>query len=209
MGDITIAGEPVDDPFERLAAYASRYSRTLRLYDLAAQGDPNVLTAEEVERTRVIASRISHRERDWFVERAEGAPWTALAPDADLADADPDADDGVYVRANALFEFFRTDAPRGVNLAKTSKVLHLKRPSLIPLLDSHLERRYRRLARQAALRHPAYGHRRMYWAAIRDDLALNRESIAALKQKCAAHEREEVQQVSRLTDLRVMDILTW
>lgn len=209
MGDITIAGEPVADPFERLAAYAGRHAKTLRLYDLAGGGEPNALTADEVERTRVIASRISNRERDWFVARAVDAPWNNVSPDADLGDADPAVQDGLYGRVNALFEFFRSEAPRGVNMAKISKVLHLKRPALIPLLDSHLERRYRRLARQAALRQPAHGYRRMYWAAIRDDLLLNRQGIAALKQQCATHEREDVQRVSLLTDLRVMDILTW
>jgi len=209
MGDITIVGERVTDPFERLVDYAHEYAGKLVRYDLAGRGAPDSLSRTEVERTRVIASRISNRERDWFLQRGQDAPWTEVDADADLDRADPADEHGVYDKANALYEHFRADAPRGVNMAKISKVLHLKRPALIPLLDSHLERRYRRLARQAALRHPARGYRRMYWAAVRDDLIANREGIAALKQRCAEDERETVRRVSKLTDLRVMDILTW
>ena len=34
---VTIASEQVPDPFERLVAYATRYSATLIRYDLAGQ----------------------------------------------------------------------------------------------------------------------------------------------------------------------------
>jgi hypothetical protein len=206
---VTIAGEVLPDPFERLAAYAGRYSATLVHYDLAAQNDSFALSPDEVRRTRKIASRISDRERDWFLERGQSAPWAHTDPSADLGDADPGHEGGLYDRANALYQHFRTDAPRNVNMAKISKVLHLKRPALIPLLDSHLERRYRRLARQAALRYPARGYSRLYWAAIRDDLLLNRDSITALRSRLAEDDREAVRRLIQLSDLRVLDILTW
>jgi hypothetical protein len=209
MCSITIAGSLVPDPFEKLVAYASRYSGTLLRYDLAGQDDPNALPPEEVERTRVIASRISHRERDWFVERGQNAPWTDVQPDADLGHADPGDEGGLYDHAEALYQHFRTNAPRNVNMAKISKVLHLKRPALVPLLDSHLERKYRSLARQAAGQHPARGYRRTYWAPIRDDLRLNRKCITVLKARCAQDDREQVRLLAQLTDLRVLDILTW
>jgi hypothetical protein len=206
---ITIAGKRVPDPFERLAAYASRYSSTLIRYDLAGQDEPFTLSRDEVRRTRKIASRISDRERDWFVERGQTAPWTQVEADADLGDADPEQEGGLYDRADALYQHFRSEAPRNVNMAKISKVLHLKRPALVPLLDSHLEREYRSLARQAARRYPARGYSRLYWAAIRDDLLLNRDSIAALRSRFAKDDREAVRRLSQLTDLRVLDILTW
>ena len=206
---VTIAGEEVVDPFERLVAYAGRYSATLIRYDLAAQDDPFSLSRDEVRRTRKIASRISDRELAWFLERGQSAPFTHVDPDADLGDADPGHEGGLYDRADALFEHFRSDAPRNVNMAKISKVLHLKRSALVPLLDSHLERRYRRLARQAALSYPARGYNRLYWAAIRDDLLLNRDSITALRSRFAEDDREAVHRLIPLSDLRVLDILTW
>jgi hypothetical protein len=206
---VTIAGEEVPDPFEKLVAYASRYSATLIRYDLAGQDDPFALSHDEVRRTRRIASRISDRERDWFVERGQSAPWTHVDANADLGDADPGHEGGLYDWADALYQHFRTDAPRNVNMAKISKVLHLKRPALVPLLDSHLERKCRRLARQAALRYPARGYSRLYWAATRDDLLLNRDSITALRGRSAEDDREAVRRLSQLTGLRVLDILTW
>ncbi|MGR6967020.1 DUF6308 family protein [Geodermatophilus sp. URMC 61] len=206
---ITIAGEQVPDPFNRLTAYASAYSGTLLRYDLAGQDDPDTLSSDDVQRTRKIASRISNRERDWFLDRAQTAPWNDVEPEADLGDADPGEAGGLYDRADALYRHFSSDAPRNVNTAKISKVLHLKRPGLVPVLDSHLARAYRRQARRAALDHPARGYRRMYWAPIRDDLLHNRDSITALKDRCATDDREHVRRLAQLTDLRALDILTW
>jgi hypothetical protein len=206
---ITIAGKQVTNPFDQLAIYANRYGGTLLHYDLADPVDPFALSAEDIRRTRKIASRISDRELAWLLERAQSAPWKDVAPDADLGDADPGAGGGLYDQADALYQHFRTDAPRGVNIAKISKVLHPKRPALVPILDSHLTTTYRRDARRAALRHPGRGYRRMYWAAIRDDLVANRGCITALKARCAQDDREPVRRLAQLTDLRVLDILTW
>lgn len=191
-----------------MRAYADR-ARTLTGYDLAGQQDPFSLSRAEVVRTRVIASRINNRELSWFLERGETAPWCDLELDVDLADADPEHKDGLYDRADGLYRHFQGGRPRGVNTAKISKVLHLKRPALFPILDSHLLKTYRRAARRAADRYPARGHRYMYWAAIRDDLLRNRPCIAELKTACASDEREDVHRLSQLTDLRVLDILTW
>lgn len=206
---ITVAGEQVPSPFERLVTYASDYSGTVRRYDLAEQADAFALSREDVQRTRVIASRISNRELDWLVARGESAPWGQVDPAADLVDADPGEKGGLYDHANTLYEHFRSDAPRNLNIAKISKVLYLKRPALMPILDSHLLGTYRRHARQAALRYPDRGHRRMYWAAIRDDLLHNRERIVALKAACARDDRDEVRRLEQLSDLRILDILTW
>ncbi len=209
MGDITIAGKRVDDPFGRLVAYASEHAGTVRRYDLAGQDDPDLLPLNEVARTWIIASRINKRERRWFEERGADAPFTAVPLEADLGDADPGEADGLYDRADALFQHFNRARPRGINMGKISKVLHPKRPALFPLLDSRVERRYRRAARHAAMQYPARGYHRMYWAAVRDDLVLNRPNLTALKEQCAADSRDDVKQLALLTDLRVMDMLTW
>ncbi|MEU2349876.1 DUF6308 family protein [Modestobacter sp. NPDC049651] len=209
MCDITIAGQEVTNPFERLVTYALRYAATLRRYDLGGSGDPSTLSAEDVARTRVIASRISHRERDWFVARGRSAPWADVPLAADLGDADPALEGDLYDRLGALYEHFRVDAPRNVSMAKISKVLHLKRRALVPVLDSHLEQTYRIPARRAAVRYPARGYKRMYWAAIRDDLLANRDGITVLKARAAQDEREQVRLLAELSDLRVLDILTW
>lgn len=206
---ITIAGRQVTNPFEQLVSYAERYGGTLLHYDLADPGAPFALSAEDIQRTRKIASRISNRELAWLLERAQTAPWRDVAPDADLGDADPGEEGGLYDRADALYQHFRTAAPRGVNIAKISKVLYPKRPALVPILDSRVTAMYHRAARRAALRHPARGYRRMYWAAIRDDRIANRDCLAALKARCGQDDREPVRRLAQLTDLRLLDILTW
>jgi hypothetical protein len=50
--------------------------------------------------------------------------------DADLADAAPGSSE--FDAMTALYWHFGDGAPKGVNFAKISKVLHLKNPSLFP-----------------------------------------------------------------------------
>ncbi|SDO46769.1 hypothetical protein [Geodermatophilus sp. DSM 45219] len=83
-----VADTWVDDPLSVLTGYAHRYGKTLRIYDYAGPGGPSVLTMEEIVRTRVIASRISHAEARWLLHRSEDAPWWVAAADADLATVD-------------------------------------------------------------------------------------------------------------------------
>lgn len=135
-----------------------------------------MITAEEIARTHKVRSRISHAQRDWFIRTAVDAPWAAVPIDAQLVDADPHVSGELYDRAEALYDHFRTAAPRHVGVAKISKVLHLKRPGLFPILDSKVMAFYRLHARAAAARYPHRGRRAMFWAAIRDDVCANLDS---------------------------------
>ncbi len=117
---IVVADVPVADPLGRLKIYAARV-RTLTEYDLAGQGDPSRLTRAEVVRTRVIASRISNHELMWFLERSRTAGWSDVEPDADLRDADPGREAGLYDRAEALYGHFRTASPRGVSAPRSAR----------------------------------------------------------------------------------------
>ncbi len=210
MARLRIADSWVDDPLSTLAAYAHRYGKTLRVYDYAGAGDPAVLTMEEIARTRVIASRISHAEARWLLRRSEDAPWPAISADADLRDAGPGGDGSAYWPALDLWKHLYSDRPSGFSTAKLHKVLHLKRPALYPILDSRLVRRYRRLARRQGQARPDLG-RYQYWPAIREDLIANTESgaLAELREQISASSDPAVKAMSRLTDLRLLDICTW
>ncbi len=210
MVRLRIADSWVDDPLTVVSGYARDLSKTLRVYDDAGAGDPAVLTMEEIARTRVIASRISHAEARWLLHRAEGAPWSAVAADADLRDADPDDDGSAYWPALDLWKHLYSDRPSGFSTAKLHKVLHLKRSALYPILDSRLMQRYRRLARRQGQARPDLG-RYQYWPAIRDDLIVNTESgaLVELREQLDASSDPAVQALSRLTDLRLLDICTW
>ena len=110
---LTVAGRVVPDPMEIWQDYARR-TRTLHGYDLAGTGDPAILTASEVERTRIIASRISRKECVRLVNRAAEAPWALVAVDADLADADPSRRGGLFDQAAALYWHFTTPHEAGL-----------------------------------------------------------------------------------------------
>lgn len=205
-GTFLIAGESLnlEAALKRLARYPRQ---TPPIYDLPGPGLPNVITIEEIRRTRRVSSRISQVQGEWFVSAASSAPWVPI--DADLRDADAGQTNGPYDAMVSLYNHFKSNAPTGVNLAKISKVLHLKRPNLFPILDSRLLRRYATAARRAAKAYPARHHKKMYWAAIRFDLINNSTALAALRSQLSNHAEPEVRNLGGVTDLRLLDMLTW
>jgi len=205
---LEIADHVVPDPFAVLRTYASR-RRTLQTYDVPGAGDPRSLVMEEITRTRVISSRISVREANWFLKRAIDAPWDHVPHDADLREADPAERGGLYDGIETLYRHFRADSPRGIAGAKVSKVLHLKRPAVYPILDSHLLKTYAVPARREGRAHPTRGSRHLYWAAIREDLIHNSAALATVRQQLSQDTDPNVQECAKLTDLRLMDICTW
>ncbi len=208
---LTVAGEPVADCIGKLTSYARRYGRTLQRYDYAGPGHAEVLEMEEIVRTRVIASRISRAEANWLIRRSEeDAPWVDVPLESDLRSVDSTTPGSPYQDMLALYRHFYSDRPRGFSVAKLSKVLHLKRPGLYPILDSHLMKRYRRQARAHGRQRPELG-RYQYWPAIRADLLLNDEAGAFndLRRELSSSPDGAVRDLTRLTDLRLLDICSW
>jgi len=192
---------------QALAIFRSYRIKTVDAYDLKGVGDPNLITLEEASRTRAVSSRLSNQHAAWFVARSQTAPWPL--PEADLADADPSETGGLYDQMNACYSHFYSDRPRKVDIGKISKVLHIKRPRLFPILDTEVRACYKQAARRAAKNYPARGHKVMFWAAIRADIIANRQSgtLAGLRDAFASEPPLKV--YSALTDLRLLDILTW
>lgn len=81
---IVIAGGRItlDEAVATLGSYLADTGTTVSRYDLPGPGDPYELTEEEVTRTRVIKSRISAAQLEWFLKQARTAAWPAS--DADL-----------------------------------------------------------------------------------------------------------------------------
>ena len=192
---------------QALAVFRNYRLKTVDVYDLKGVGDPNVITLEEAARTRAVSSRLSNQHAAWFVARSQTALWPAS--DADLADADPSERDGLYDQMNACYLHFYSDRPRKVDIGKISKVLHIKRPGLFPILDTEVRACYKEAARRAAKSYPERGHKRMYWAAVRDDLIANRQSGTLAELRDAFASEPPLKVYSELTDLRLLDILTW
>ena len=129
--------------------------------------------------------------------------WKAIPEDARLVDADPAVQGGLYDNMAALYKSL-TDL-RGVKSAKASKVLMLKRRHLYPMLDSKVLALYRHAATDAAKKYP---ERSMYWAAIREDVILNQESLTEIRLALTSME-ERSARLAKLSDVRLLDILAW
>lgn len=207
-----IACHDIADPLTIWTRYARRYAKTLRDYDLAETGDPNLLTTAEAWRTRKIGSRITRSECDQLELRALAAPWRAIPAAADLADADPADYDGLFAQATELYWHFTwPERTRGVRVAKVHKVLHLKRPALYPLLDSRVRWLYRDCASQWIKPLEYLGDLNPddsppYWAAIRRDLIACGAELERYRKLLAA---EPDHPVRILPDNRLLDILGW
>ena len=207
---LTVAGRVVPDPMEIWQDY-SRRTRTLHGYDLAGTGDPAILTASEVERTRIIASRISRKECVRLVNRAAEAPWAFVAVDADLADADPSRRGGLFDQAAALYWHFTTPHEAGLGPAKIHKVLHVKRPSVYPVLDRLIRRLYRAQARAWVGQLPDVrpGESVTFWAAIRADLIDPDNNSAMSLHRETLRSAPRIAPMADLPALRLLDILAW
>ncbi|GAA1356145.1 hypothetical protein GCM10009636_24950 [Arthrobacter koreensis] len=209
---ITVAGRL--RTLQEALAVLERYPRkTPATFDYPGGGELDRLTVEEVIRTRKISSRISNKEVAYFVEVSAAAPWISFA--ADLADAGPEST--LFAAMTDLYLHFAEGSPKGVSFAKISKVLHLKQPSLFPILDSHIARSYAPAAKMLHTDYPQLGWRRRTWLAVRNDLLEVRASGALTElrhllrsyESDDANKQQQVRLLDGLTDLRLLDILVW
>lgn len=205
--EIVVAGHRIDSPLDVVVGYATRFTGTLARYDFGNRGKPDVLTGEEIWSTRIIRSRVTYTERDQLERVAAGCGplWAAIPVDASMRDGDPSIANELWANMLDLYTRF-TEVP-GIGMAKASKILHFKRPGLYPILDSRLAELYREMASETAEKYPELGYKRMYWAAIRNDLLLNEQPMRALRAELSSVDSPF--KLSELTDLRILDILSW
>jgi len=216
--DFSLAGKAVraQDVAAALLAYPVK---TLRYYDNGDDQDPDdegpvreAVLMSDIGRMCVIEPSLSGADVVALVEAGRDAPFDAVAPDDRLEFADPEEAGGLYDRANDLYQhFFKID---GIKSAKASKLLHLHRPQLYPILDRWVKALYREAADEAAkastTRSP--NGEPMFWAAIREDLIVNSGSLLDLRHWCAEQHGAATARWSLLgglTDLRLLDVLAW
>lgn len=200
---------------QALARFAKYPRKTPDRFDYPPRGEFGTISLEEIKRSRYVSSRISYAQGDWFVAQAADAPW--IPTDADLADADPEVRGGLFDGMSDLYRYFHGNAPKGIAFAKVHKVLHVKYPAVFPLLDSRLWRSYRDAARTHKSRFPDLWDSEHRWLAVRDDLVAARTSSAMgdLRKAMAKYENSDsdvqkrVRDMTRLTDVRLLDILVW
>lgn len=200
---------------ELLQDYAMRYASTIRLYDLA--GDPesrpgpmgaaeplHAVTLSDIGRLVVINARLAADDVATLVGIDATAEFTAVPAVARLEDCEPGSD--LYVAATALYEKYRFFKGSNIGPAKRSKLLHLKRPWLIPIADSRTISVYRRRSDGWASR---LGLTSGHWEAVREDLITDADDFKRLCLQLCDHPAPEVQRLGQLTSLRLLDILAW
>ncbi|MCU1571975.1 MAG: hypothetical protein JWO93_57 [Micrococcaceae bacterium] len=207
-----VAGRAWSDAeaLQRLRAYPFV---TLVLFDFSDRGRPCELSAAEVMSTRYIGSGLSPEFARFVIDAAATAPW--LAPDSDLAEAEPQ-EDGLFAAMEAPYRHFDDRAPRGLGMGKISKVLHLKLPGLYPMLDTHLMRAHSATINSLSGTYQELDRRQAAWVAVRDELRLARSSGALDELRTLIRgfesddqqEQQRVRTMDNLTDLRLLDILS-
>ena len=125
MIGLEVAGHDVADPMALWRGYAAVHATTLRDYDFQPPGAPEVLTAPEAYRSRIISSRMTQAESRELAQRAAGAPWEDVPAGADLAEADPGSGSGLFAGMARFYWHFTWPEPvTGVRVAKVHKALH-------------------------------------------------------------------------------------
>ncbi|MDP9443905.1 MAG: DUF6308 family protein [Actinomycetota bacterium] len=153
-----------------------------RYFDRMTDTAPADVLPVDVLAAAALHPKLTQRDLTWFVERRHQLrEFLSSVEDTDLAVTDP-------ARLDVLLDLART----GVELSLLTKVLHRKRPKLIPLLDRRLADWYRfQLTARGASSWPQLTR------ALARDLAANREELDIL------------QKVVPLSHLRIADIAIW
>jgi hypothetical protein len=157
----------------------------------ASFGEPDLRLANRGG-ARISAAEIAAiLDRRSAIERA----LAAIAPDASLAGA---ADSVPWPPLRQLFDAFA--AIRGVGFSKMTKALHRKRPALIPMLDSVVQKYLQGddPGPEAPFAERALGLVRGY----KRDLDGNSAAMRAIQQELATRGHD-------LTEVRILDLLIW
>jgi hypothetical protein len=181
-------GVGVVDPLAQVLAFVEAYG--------APRGDalPGSFGEADLREANRGGARISAAEiADVLGRRAEiAAALGAISPRASLT-----ARRVPWAELTRLFEAF--GGLKGVGLSKTTKTLHPKRPALVPMLDSVVQR-YLPAGAPAA---GSFGARATELVrAYKDDLDRNRVVLRELRRELAARGY-------RVTEVRILDVLIW
>lgn len=196
--ELVLAGRPVPKPLDRIRRYCGlEWSGgppevwAYGYYDTIST-DTNVVDPVDVLSTAALHPGLSRADLAFFAERRlEIEAWIAELPaDLELVSAD----DAVFEHLERL-----ADWPEAPTLALFSKVLHRKRPGLIPLVDRHVVDWYRPVTGERSAPRAWPGLLR----AMRQDLTRNTRALDVIADATAAELGR------RMSDLRITDIALW
>ena len=121
----------------------------------------------------------------------------SIAPESDLADWDKWDD------LTKLFSILT--AIKGLKLAGATKILHKKRPHLIPILDSVIVEKYvRKVSQDSSLENEDYAKRATACCKVmQKDLRGNHNALSTIQ--CNVKKTDGI----KLSPVRILDILLW
>jgi len=189
MTELVMAGRSITDVEDTLRRYCGLpWSGgepevwAYAYFDAVHDDFPDEVMPVDVLAAAAVHPKLTRNDLAWFAGHREALDsLLSQLPDIDLADADL-----------ALLNGLPALAARGIELSLLSKVLHRKRPGLIPMLDRALTSWYRqRLSSRGATAWPELV------GVLAEDLRGNADSLSRLRQ------------VAPLTDLRIADIVIW
>jgi hypothetical protein len=165
--------------------------------DVSAASGAMSFHEPDLRRANRAGARISAAEIAAILERRRAIERAlrAIAPDASLAGT---AKSVPWLALSQLFDAFADI--RGVGFSKMTKALHWKRPALIPLLDSVIQKylEHDDLGAQFPFGERAVALVRGY----KRDMDRNRSALRAVR-------RELAERGHTLTEVRILDLLIW
>jgi hypothetical protein len=183
-------GIEIADPLQVVLGYLEAWR--FDAGDASASFEESDLRLANRGGARISAAEIAAiLERRPSIERA----LRAIDPDASLAEG---TNSVPWLPLRQLFDAFAD--VRGVGFSKMTKALHPKRPALIPMLDSVVQRY---LAGDDLGAGAPFGERALRLVqGYKRDLDRNRTAVRAVRQELATRSYE-------LTDVRILDLLIW
>jgi hypothetical protein len=186
-------GVSIEDPLTTLLGFLSEQWA----YDVTEVSGPRSFGEPDLRLANRGGARISAAEIAAVLKqcrRIEGA-LRAIAPDASLAGASSSVP---WLPLRRLFDAFADI--RGVGFSKMTKALHRKRPSLIPMLDSVVQKY---LEDDDLGPKAPFGERGLTLVrGYKRDLDRNRAALRAVRRELAR--RDYV-----LSEVRILDLLIW
>ena len=175
---------PADMVRSILRSYAIDHHRTVLYYDLAGDthgrpgpngaADPvNAVTLADAGRLVAVGARLQPADVATLLSPSAADSFSAVPADARLEEWEPGTslDDAI----TQLYEQFRRP---GLGRAKRSKLLHAKRPWLVPIYDTRVANVYS--GPTARLRAAGSSHGAAWWEPIKRDLVDGAEELGRL-----------------------------
>jgi len=187
----------IENPLELALTFVER-DGSYQAYDLAPVAQDDILTEADIRVANAMIARMSPRVMAGIYARAPliNAALGEIPPSASLAAPD---DAVPWLAVERLMRAM--DGIPEVRLARQTKVLHKKRPALIPILDSVVQAYLRRvdgIRRTGDPAHDAVDLTRSY----KRELDENLKAIQALQRELRRRDID-------LTECRLLDLFLW